>query len=250
MAAPLLPVVAGGGGALAGAGSVLLPVAAGLALPALLGGGALVTTGGAVLGGIKAGQTLSKLARAGKAVAELADVVGQEQSSAELAEPTHAAGPPSFDGEQLGNIRVIADEVAGAPLPQALAASRPALTVAMVVNAWHESRLRAGATNLVGRDSSYGLFQVNRQGALGRPYSPEQLLHPRFNTRVILTEVWTRRAELETVARSGTVAHLVAAFTAHVERPADRFRRGQERSSTARAWYGAAVDRPAYRWAV
>ena len=120
----------------------------------------------------------------------------------------------------------------------------------MVVNAWHESRLRAGAMNLVGDDSSYGLFQVNRQGALGRPYSPEQLLDPLTNTRVILSEVWTRREPLEAVTRSGTIADLVAAFTEHVERPADRVIRGYERAATARAWYGPAMERPAYRWSV
>lgn len=236
-----------------GAGGALVPIAAGLALPVVLGGGALVTAAGGVLTGLSIARKVGTTVKVGRAAAEVVDQVGKARRSSSRPEapaaPPQAGGRPSFDAEQRANMAIIASEVAGAALPQVLAASRPALTVAMVVNAWHESRLRADATNLSGRDSSYGLFQVNRQGALGRPHAPELLMVPAYNTRVILTEVWNRSGELETVARHGTIADLTAAFTAHVERPSDRFATGRQRAATAIAWFGSVALQKAYRWA-
>ena len=114
-----------------------------------------------------------------------------------------------------------------------------ALAIAAITNAYAESRLRPDAWNSRGEDS-VGLFQVNRQGALGSSYSRAQLRDARTNTRIILSEV-DRQAERLATAR--TVGDLTAAFCTHVERPADAARKAQERVELARSLFGnQAVD--------
>jgi len=148
---------------------------------------------------------------------------------------------PHFTPEQKEQLRTIAHTIASAPLPQTLAKSRNALTVAAWVNAWHESRLDPSAHNTRGEDS-VGLFQINRQGALGRRYSVAQLMDPGFNTRVILSEVWTRQTDLDRIVRhGGTVADLTAAFTEHVERPANAQAESRRRSDSVYRWWGPKV---------
>lgn len=143
---------------------------------------------------------------------------------------------PQFTAAQKEQLRTIARIVASAPLPQTLAKSRNALTVACWVNAWHESRLDPNAHNSQGEDS-VGLFQVNRKGALGRRYSVTQLKDPGFNVKVILSEVWTRQADLDRIVRhGGTVADLTAAFTEHVERPANAQAESRQRSDSVYRW--------------
>jgi len=245
-AAALVPVAAAALPAVAAGTAIAVPVAV---------GGGLIAGGGAVLGTvlkvIRTVRTIRKGVETGRRV-----VRGVQDARGALQRPPSevvvASGRPNWDAEQLASIRTIADQVKAAALPPALASSRDALTVAAVVNAWHESRLRPDATNLTGRDESYGLFQVNRQGALGRPHTARNLLQAEYNTRVILGEVWTRRRELEAVLhRGGTVAGLTAAFTLHVERPAGRSSKALQRASTVRAWWGPRVfEARAYRWAV
>ena len=145
---------------------------------------------------------------------------------------------PKLDAEQLRNLATIASVVGRARLPGAISAD--ALTLAAVVNAWYESRLRARAHNPKGEDS-IGLFQVNRNGTLGAPYSREQLRRPDFNTAVILTEVQRRSGEL---LQARTIQELTTAFAVHVERPTDRFRVGEMRGRSVRIWWGSLADAP------
>lgn len=147
-----------------------------------------------------------------------------------------------LDAEQLRMVQLIDDIVRRVQLPRALSDRRTALRIAMLVNAYEESRLRPGAYNGAG-EQSVGLFQINRQGPLGRPYTRDQLADPTNNIRVILGEAIRRADEL---AKAQTVGEMVELFAIHVERPADRFRRGRERKAFGRSWLGAAVmDAPA-----
>jgi len=61
--------------------------------------------------------------------------------------PMQVPSRPTWSADQASMVRLISAEVFGAPLPPALAASRPALVVACVINAWHESRLNPQAHN-------------------------------------------------------------------------------------------------------
>ena len=70
---------------------------------------------------------------------------------------------PTWDAEQRASIQAIAAEVRRARLPPSLAANRSALVLALVANAYAESRLRPRARNRTGSEDSVGLFQANRQ---------------------------------------------------------------------------------------
>lgn len=157
-------------------------------------------------------------------------------------------GRPAFDVEQRTSIAVISTEVERAALPAALAASRPALTLALVVNAYAESRLRPRAHNPDGEDS-VGLFQVNRAGGLGRGMSRQALMDPRVNTQVILAETARLGARFDELLRAGaTVPQLTAAITLWVERPANTERRAVERAQMLADWFPHLVQTPALRW--
>lgn len=159
------------------------------------------------------------------------------------------AGPPALDAEQRASLQAIAAEVRAAALPAALAASRPALLLALVVNAHAESRLRPRARNQTGREDSVGLFQANRRGGLGQGYSVAQLSDPRFNTRLVLREVVRQGDAFEALLTSGaTLAQLTAAFTLWVERPAAPRRRSQERAEAIARWFPMHARSVAYRW--
>lgn len=135
-----------------------------------------------------------------------------------------------------------------AALPTALAASRPALTLALVANAYAESRLRPRAHNSNGEDS-VGLFQANRAGGLGRGHSREALMDPRYNTRVVLAETARLGARFDELLRAGaTIPQLTAGFTLWVERPANTQQRALERAEMIARWFPQLARSPAYRW--
>ena len=182
---------------------------------------------------------------AAKAVPAAQAVLNSSRKSSS-ASPSRTARPQrassstrsSLTTSQREAAKVIIEEFRTAQLPQELESRRQALALAAIVNAWHESRLNPQAQNANGEDS-IGLFQINRNGALGAPYSRQQLRDPRINARVILTEV---RARSQKLAAATTVADLTSAFAVHVERPADRYVKGAERAATARAWFGPLAD--------
>lgn len=135
-----------------------------------------------------------------------------------------------------------------AALSPALAASRPALTLALVANAYAESRLRPRAQNRNGEDS-IGLFQANRDGGLGRGHSREALMDPRYNTRVVLAETVRLGDRFDALLRAGaTIPQLTAGFTLWVERPADPERRAIERAEMIASWFPQLARSQAYRW--
>lgn len=166
-------------------------------------------------------------------------------ASSRTAAPRRGGARPTPD--QVAAIEVIAKEFKRASLPAELAGARVALTMAAVVNAYAESRWNPAARNTRGEDS-VGLFQANRQGGLGTPFTVAQLQDPAFNTRVIIAEVRRRAGDLAPAAQRGSLADLVAAFTVHIERPADRVRVGRERAQIAREWFGSRANARAWGW--
>ena len=151
---------------------------------------------------------------------------------------TRPAGPPAFDAEQRAALVAIATEVQRAALPPALAASRSALVLALVVNAWAESRLRPTARNRTGSEDSVGLFQANRKEGLGTGRSVAELSDPRMSTRIVLAEVVRQGARFEALLRAGaTVPQLAGAFTLWVEKPANPTQRAQERAQLLAQWF-------------
>lgn len=156
------------------------------------------------------------------------------------------SGVPKLDQEQRAALEAIAREVAAHPLPPALASSRDALTLAFVINAWVESRLRPGARNDAGEES-IGLFQINRRA---HPrYPAARLIDPAYNTRAFLELLTSQAAPFERALRRGaTIAELTAGVTYYVERPKDRAEKAEARAGLARDWYGSLADRQALGW--
>ena len=146
---------------------------------------------------------------------------------------------PAMDDEQRASLRAIAAVVQGADLPGLLGRARPALAIAWMVNAWHESRLRPGAHNPgtpERREDSVGLFQINLR--VHRAYSAAELVDPVTNTRALLALLVGERARFEDLlGRGGTVADLTGAVTLWVERPADTMAKARERARTAIQWF-------------
>ena len=138
--------------------------------------------------------------------------------------------PSGTDSVKLGNVQIIFDEFAASSQPVGFA-------IAAAANALAESGWNAGAKNLVGRDRSYGLFQINTLAPHWKKYSPSFLVNPRNNTRLIL--------DVELLAGAGnrmrrmyeqgsSSSQLTAAFTEDIERPSNASSKGQQRAAMAR----------------
>jgi len=147
---------------------------------------------------------------------------------------------PEFDEAQRGAIVAIGREVRTAPLHPPLARAREALALALVVNAWKESRLRPTAFNDRGEES-IGLFQINRRAH--PQYAPSDLRDAAKNTRAFL-EILDRQAE-RFADPSLTVAELTALVTYWGERPSRREQATFERFELAKRWYGPLANRRA-----
>lgn len=173
---------------------------------------------------------------------------GPPQGQIALSSAAPRSGLPRFDSDQRAAMAAIDAEVRAAALTPALAASRPALTLALVANAYAESRLRPNARNPNGEDS-IGLFQANRQGGLGVGHSVADLKDPRFNTRVVLAETARLGAKFDQLLLAGaTIPQLTAGFTLWVERPADTKARARERAEMIAGWFPQLAGVRAYRW--
>jgi len=130
-----------------------------------------------------------------------------------------------------------------------------ALALAMIVNAWDESRIE----NVCRTDAedSCGLFQLNAGGnSVARALSeetPDGRLNPAKNTRGILELLRATGGEVfAALDRNATVAEIAGIFRRDVERPADRVAKGEftERSSQTvwpQYWNTKADDLPSLR---
>lgn len=157
--------------------------------------------------------------------------IASREARGELA----AGGLPKLTQEQAQAVSVIAS------VCNVLAIfsedERRAIAMALLVNAWHESRLRWRAHNPKGEDSR-GLFQINLRA---HPYwRGVDLYDPAKNTACILILALKSPQFLEAVA-SQDLARLVYAICRYVERPKNPHEAALRRVETARAWYGKAA---------
>lgn len=137
----------------------------------------------------------------------------------------------SSGGGSYGNLSAMPDQNNMADLIRKKfkeAGFNDAQAEAAVVNAWAESRFNPNAHNQRGEDS-VGLFQMNRNGGLGKGYSVEQLKDPAFNIDLAIAAA----KKSQSFKRAQTVEDAVAAFVNDVERPADKVGEIQKRTAVA-----------------
>lgn len=162
--------------------------------------------------------------------------IDQQEAGRELMRSSGARGLPKMSAEQAASIAAIAQvcNVLEIFEPD----ERRAIALALVVNAWHESRLRPGARNTKGEDSR-GLFQINTRAH--PQWARFDLYDPRKNIAAILILALKQRQFLDAVA-SGSFSQLVYVICRFVERPRNPHESALRRVATAREWFGAAAD--------
>jgi hypothetical protein len=102
---------------------------------------------------------------------------------------------------------------------------------AAVVNAYAESRLNPNASNISAKEASFGLFQLNTKGGVGKGYSPEYLKDIDNNIALIIKEAQGSAGEQFRAAN--TLGGATSAFAQYVERPANAYQTGQNRAAMA-----------------
>lgn len=191
---------------------------------------------------IKSGIEVAQLVKQNRSNGS-ASSVPLESRTLTPAKRQRAGSRPRLDEEQRANLVAISQEVGSYPLPAALAASRDALVLALLVNGWVESRLRNGALNDRG-ERSIGLFQINVNA--NPSYDAQRLREPGYNTRALLDLIVARATPIERGLRKGaSVAALTAAVTYYAERPKDRRLKAEQRAVLAEQWYGSVARKPA-----
>ena len=88
--------------------------------------------------------------------------------------------------------------------------------VAALANAIAESRLDPNAHAARGEDS-FGLFQLNRRGALGTGHAPSELVNPESNIAIVIKAAQQSKGFIRAVSLDDAVS----AFVRDVERPSD-----------------------------
>lgn len=108
-----------------------------------------------------------------------------------------------------------------------------------VITAWYESRLDPTVSNTQRPDDSWGLFQLNRNGGIGKGYEPSTLLDP-VNNAGILAAVLKRRISIfaplikrEAALQPTSVGEWIRVFTVQIQRPASPSLSGEARAKTA-----------------
>lgn len=155
--------------------------------------------------------------------------------AAEIAKQYGVGGLPRLTPEQARNASAIAEVVN--VLEIFTIEQRRAICMALWVNAWQESRLKAGAHNPKGEDSR-GLFQVNVRAH--PQWKDVDLYNPYKNTAAILILALGQSKFLEAV-RGQSVLTLTYIVCRYVERPKDSHEKGLQRAEIARKWYSPAV---------
>ncbi len=85
-----------------------------------------------------------------------------------------------------------------------------------LANAIAELNLNPNAHAAVGEDS-WGLFQLNRNGGLGKGHNPDELVDPDRNIAIVLAEAM----KFKEFTLAGSLDQAVSAFVRDVERPSD-----------------------------
>ena len=157
-----------------------------------------------------------------------------------------AASAPSLNATQRQALRTIAKEVYRASLPPALARARPALILALLINAWFESRLNPKAYN-GRRESSVGLFQINQRAHPG--HDTQDLQDAAYNTRTFLSLMTSQASKYEPLLKRGASIHtLAAAITLWTERPKDKKKKAVLRAQTLAEWFPFTKKTRALDW--
>lgn len=146
-----------------------------------------------------------------------------------------AEGLPKLTPEQARNAAAIAQVVN--VLKIFTLEQRRAICMALWVNAWQESRFKAGAHNPKGEDSR-GLFQINVRAH--PQWKNIDLYNPYKNTAAFLILCLKERRFLEQI-QSQSVLRLTYIVCRYVERPKNPHQKGLERMAIARKWYSPAV---------
>ena len=107
------------------------------------------------------------------------------------------------------------------------------------ITAWYESRLDPTVSNTQRPDDSWGLFQLNRNGGIGKGYAPSMLLDPVANA-TILAAVLKKRISIfaslikrEAALQPTSVGDWIRVFTVQIQRPASPALSGEARAKTA-----------------
>jgi hypothetical protein len=107
-----------------------------------------------------------------------------------------------------------------------------------IVTAWYESRFNPTVSNTKSPDDSWGLFQLNRKGGLGRGVSPATLLNPVENSRILANEIKRRISLFSTLIKREAalqptlVGDWINIFTTKIQLPASPMLSGQARAKT------------------
>lgn len=112
---------------------------------------------------------------------------------------------------------------------------------ALVVNAWHESRLDPDAIGDNG--ASVGLFQLHENG-LGRGLTTAQRQDPDVNVGRVLSEALDTKQLVDADAAGASVPELAGLVATYIEKCVGCQAGGSERAAreaTARAWYPEAA---------
>ena len=107
-----------------------------------------------------------------------------------------------------------------------------------VVTAWYESRLNPTVSNTKSPDDSWGLFQLNRNGGLGRGTPAATLINPAENSRILAKEIKRRISLFSTLIKREAalqptlVGDWLNIFTTKIQLPASPMLSGQARAKT------------------
>jgi len=168
--------------------------------------------------------------------------------------------PSTWTDKQLQVIRAADDAIyrpsSPIPPPWDNPGAKPVLLAAMVVAAWHETRLGLFDGGDGGR--SWGPWQANTAAGVGVGHAPADLSRPEYSAPLMLFEMVRQdrlTGKLSRALAEGTAFEFVATWNAEVERPGVHEGRrlardaiGRLRAVTVEDWWGATAHLPALNW--
>jgi len=108
-----------------------------------------------------------------------------------------------------------------------------------VITAWYESHLNPTVSNTKPPDDSWGLFQLNRDGGIGKGHEPAALLDP-VNNATILAAVLKKHIKIfatlirrEAALQPTSVGEWIGVFTSKIQRPKHPELSARARAKTA-----------------
>lgn len=108
-----------------------------------------------------------------------------------------------------------------------------------VLTAWYETRLNPSLSNTKKPDDSWGLFQLNRNGGIGKGHEPSTLLDPVENSKILAgvvkkkISIFAPLIKREAALQPTSVGEWITVFTKQIQRPASPDLSAQARAKTA-----------------